>query len=147
MSAQCIRLGFGFFEIEIDFLKYINRGVFLLFSFDFDCDPDFDLDYPNKQKPSWERKMSRIETSEPGHLCNKRWPASPLEIKDLRFSSQIDKMRAAFQNHVGEKLCLVNLTILGTGDSDPDRDVILHEIGQIIVRAISGFRLLIKISA
>ncbi len=56
-------------------------------------------------------------------------------------------MRAAVQNHVREKLCLVNLTIIGTGDSDPDRDVVLHKIGQIIVRTISGFGLLIKIPA
>ena len=91
--------------------------------------------------------MPRFEKSEPGHFFNERGPASSLEIKDLCLSSQIDEMRAALQNHIGEKLCLVNLTILGTGDSDPNRDVVLHEIGQIIVRAISGFRLLIEISA
>ncbi len=31
--------------IEIDFLISINRGVFLLFS--FDCGPDPDFDYSN----------------------------------------------------------------------------------------------------
>ena len=53
--------------------------------------------------------MPRIETGEPGHLCNKRRPASSLEIKDLGLSGQIDEMRATFQNHVGKKLCFVNL--------------------------------------
>ena len=72
MSAKFIPLlGFNFFGIEIDFLKSINRGVFLhtiassnqstehccravqldlallAFDFDPDPDPDFDLDDPN----------------------------------------------------------------------------------------------------
>jgi hypothetical protein len=47
-------------------------------------------------------------------------------------------MRAPIQNHIGEKLGFVHLTGLGAGNSDPDRDLLFHQIGQVIIRAVAG---------
>jgi hypothetical protein len=69
-----------------------------------------------------------------------------LKIKHFCFRSQIDEMRATGQNHVGEKLGLVNLTSLCAGDSNPDRDFVFHKIGKIITGTVSGFGFFLKIS-
>jgi hypothetical protein len=45
-------------------------------------------------------------------------------------------MRASIQNHIREKFGLVHLTGLGAGNSDPDGDFILHQIGQVVIGAI-----------
>jgi len=68
-----------------------------------------------------------------------------LEIKDPGFSSQIDQVAACVQSHVRKEMFLVYLTSIGTGHSDADRNFIFYQIRQIIVRAIAGRRLLIKI--
>jgi hypothetical protein len=56
-------------------------------------------------------------------------------------------MRSPIQNHVGEKFGLVHLTGLGTGDSDPDRDFMLNQIGQVIIWTVSGNRFTGQVSA
>ncbi len=61
-----------------------------------------------------------------------------LKIKDLGLRRQINQMWSAVQDHIGKEFGLVHLTGLGTGDSDPDRDLVFHQIGQIIIRAIPG---------
>ena len=48
-------------------------------------------------------------------------------------------MRSAVQDHIGKEFGLVHLTGLGTGDSDPDGDLIFHQIGKIIIRTIPGY--------
>ena len=45
-------------------------------------------------------------------------------------------MGSPIQNHIREKPGLVHLTGLGTGDSDPDGDFVLHQIRQIIIGTI-----------
>jgi hypothetical protein len=45
-------------------------------------------------------------------------------------------MRAAIQHHVGEEFGLVHLTGLSAGNSDPYGDLILHQIGQVVIGAI-----------
>jgi hypothetical protein len=47
-------------------------------------------------------------------------------------------MGTAIKDHVREKFRLVNLTSLGTGDSDANRDFVFHKIGQVIIGAIAG---------
>ena len=49
-------------------------------------------------------------------------------------------MGAPIPDHIGIEFGLVHLTGLGTGDSDPDRDLVFHQIGQIIIGAVSGCR-------
>jgi hypothetical protein len=49
-------------------------------------------------------------------------------------------MRGAVQQHVGEKIGLVNLTSSGTGRSDPNGDFILLKIRKIVFRAIASYR-------
>ena len=46
-------------------------------------------------------------------------------------------MRTAVQQHIMEEFRLVNLTSIGTGNSDPDGDFLLDEIRQEVVRAIT----------
>jgi hypothetical protein len=60
------------------------------------------------------------------------------KIKNLGLRRQIDQMRSTVQDHIGKEFGLVHLTGLGTGDSDPDGDLVFHQIGQIIIRAISS---------
>jgi hypothetical protein len=55
-------------------------------------------------------------------------------------------MGTAIQSHVGEKFGLVNLTGVCAGNSDPDGDLVFNQIGQILVRAVTGGRLFIQIS-
>jgi hypothetical protein len=45
-------------------------------------------------------------------------------------------MGASIQNHIGEEFGLIHLTGLGAGNSDPDRNFILHQIGQVVIGAI-----------
>jgi hypothetical protein len=61
-----------------------------------------------------------------------------LKIEHLRFCCQVYQMWPTIQKHVGEECRLINLTSLGTGDSDPDRDFLLHKVSQIIVWTIPG---------
>ena len=49
-------------------------------------------------------------------------------------------MGSPIQDHIGKEFGLVHLTGLGTGDSDPDGDLVFHQIGQIIIGAVSGCR-------
>ena len=55
-------------------------------------------------------------------------------------------MGAAVQRHVREKFSLVNLTGICAGNSDPDGHLVFNQIGQIIVRAVTGGCLFIQIS-
>ena len=63
---------------------------------------------------------------------------SNLKVEDFGFSSHIDEVRPPVQNHVGEKFGLVNLTRLDAGNSHPDRHVVFHQIGKIVIGAIAG---------
>ena len=47
-------------------------------------------------------------------------------------------MRSTVQYHIGKEFGLVRLTGLGPGDSDPDGDLLFHQIGKAIIRAILG---------
>ena len=47
-------------------------------------------------------------------------------------------MGSSIQNHIGKEFGLVYLTGLGTGDSDPDRDLVFYQIRQVIIRTIAG---------
>jgi hypothetical protein len=60
------------------------------------------------------------------------------KIKNLGFGCQINQMRSTIQDHIGKEFGLIHLTGLGTGDSNPDGDLVFHQIRQIIIRAISG---------
>jgi len=70
---------------------------------------------------------------------------SILEIKNFGFRSHIDQMRPAVEEHVGEKFCFVNLAIFGAGGADTDWDMVLYQIGEIIIRAVTSLCLLGKI--
>ena len=48
------------------------------------------------------------------------------KIKNLGFGRQVDQMRSTVQDHIGKEFGLVHLTGLGTGDSDPDGDLLFH---------------------
>ena len=61
-----------------------------------------------------------------------------LKIENFRFCCQVDQMRPTIEKHVGEEVRLINLTSLGTGDSDSDRDFLLNKVSQIIVWTIPG---------
>jgi len=61
-----------------------------------------------------------------------------LKIEDLGFGGQINQMRTAVQDHIGKEFGLVHLTGLGAGDSDPDGDLLFHQIGQVVVGTVSG---------
>jgi hypothetical protein len=63
-----------------------------------------------------------------------------LEIKHLRFGGQIDQMRPPVEDHVGEKIFLVNLTSIGARNSDTDGNLAFDQKGQIIIGAITGLR-------
>jgi hypothetical protein len=47
-------------------------------------------------------------------------------------------MWPTIKKHVGEEFRLINLTSLGTGDSDPDRNFLFNKVSQIIVWTIPG---------
>jgi len=47
-------------------------------------------------------------------------------------------MSAIIQHHVGEKFFLAYLASFGAGDSDADRDIVFHKIGQIVVGTVPG---------
>jgi hypothetical protein len=64
-------------------------------------------------------------------------PRFQLEIKDLGFGSHVDQVRAAVQGHVGKEVLLVNLTSLGTGDSNTDRHFVLHQVWQVVAGAVA----------
>jgi hypothetical protein len=68
-------------------------------------------------------------------------PGDGLEIKHLGFRSEIDEMGASIQDHVWKKLWLVHLTSVGTGDSDPYWDFIVHKVGKIVLRTVAGLGL------
>jgi len=81
-------------------------------------------------------------------LTYRGWKAAPtknfllfrnLKVKHLGFGRQIYQMGSSIQNHIGEKLCLVNLTGIGTGDSNSDWNLVFNQVGQIIIRTITGF--------
>jgi hypothetical protein len=55
-------------------------------------------------------------------------------------------MGAAVQRHVGKKIGLVNLTGIGTGNSDPYGHIVCDQVGQVILGAISGLRFYFQIS-
>jgi hypothetical protein len=61
-----------------------------------------------------------------------------LKIKNLGFSGQGDQFSPGAQAHVGCKAGLVNLTSFGAGGSDPDGNIVLHEIGEVVLDAIPG---------
>jgi hypothetical protein len=60
------------------------------------------------------------------------------EIDHLGLSGEIDEVGAAVEDHVAEEIVLVNLTSLGAGNSDPDGDLVFHQIVQVVVWAVSG---------
>jgi hypothetical protein len=60
------------------------------------------------------------------------------EIKHLRFGSQIDQMGSAIQDHVGQEFFLVDLTSIGTRNSDANRHLVFDQVGQVVIRAITG---------
>jgi hypothetical protein len=62
-----------------------------------------------------------------------------LEIEYFRVRSQIDKVRSTVHCHVAEKVVLVNLTRFGTGNSDPDGDLAVHQVRKVIIRAVAGW--------
>jgi hypothetical protein len=68
-----------------------------------------------------------------------------LEVEHLRFGRKVDQMWAAVEQHIGKKLGLVNLTSLGTGDSNPNGDFLFNEIGQVVVGTVTGDRLLSEV--
>ena len=70
-----------------------------------------------------------------------------LKVEHFGFGCQIDQMGTPVQNHVGEKFGLVNLTILGAGDSDPDGHGLFHQIGEIVTGGIPGNGLLVQVPA
>jgi len=70
-----------------------------------------------------------------------------LKIEDLRIDSQVNQMGSAVQHHVGEKLRLVNLTSIRTGDSDPDGHFVFDQVWQIVIRTVAGSALHIEIPA
>ena len=68
-----------------------------------------------------------------------------LEIEDLRFCGKINEMWSAIKHHVREEFRLVNLTSLGAGNSDPYGHFFFNQVGQIVVGAVAGRCLLIKV--
>jgi hypothetical protein len=60
-----------------------------------------------------------------------------LKVEDFGFRGQIDQMGTSVKTHIGKELGLVNLTSLGAGNSDPNGDFLLHQIGEIVIRAIT----------
>lgn len=68
------------------------------------------------------------------------------KIKHFRFGSQIYQMGCTIEEHVRKEFFLVNLTILGTRNSNANGDLVLDQVRQIIIRAISGCRVDIQIS-
>jgi hypothetical protein len=55
-------------------------------------------------------------------------------------------MGATVQNHVRKEVFLVNLTTLCAGDSDTDRNFIVHQIRQVVIGAIACLGLCIEVS-
>jgi len=53
---------------------------------------------------------------------------------------------ATVQYHVAEKRILVNLTSLGTRNSDTDGDLVFNKIGQVVIGAIAGRGFFRKVS-
>ena len=70
---------------------------------------------------------------------------SSLEVEDFRFSGKIYEVRSPIEDHVVEKPSLVNLTSLGAGDSDPNRDFILHEIRKEVIGAVASDGFLVHV--
>lgn len=56
-------------------------------------------------------------------------------------------MGSTVKNHVRIEVFLVNLTSLGTRNSNADWNLVLDQVWQIIIRAISGRRVDIQISS
>ena len=73
-----------------------------------------------------------------------KWPS---KIKHFRFGSQIYQMGGTIKKHVRKEAFLVNLTRLGARNSNANGDLVLDQVGQIIIRAISGGRVNIQISS
>ena len=69
------------------------------------------------------------------------WPdpfLAELKVEDFRFRRHIDHVPASVKNHVRKKMSLVNLTSIGTGDSDTDGHFVFHQIWQVVIWTITG---------
>jgi hypothetical protein len=71
----------------------------------------------------------------------------PLKIEHLALGNQINQMRGAVQQHVGEKVGLVNLTGICARRSDPDGNVVFQEVRKIVIRTIPGNGFFIEIQS
>jgi hypothetical protein len=69
-----------------------------------------------------------------------------LKIKHLGICGKIDQVGAAIQDHVGGKICLVNLTGIGAWNSDSNGNLLFNEIGEVIVWTVPGCRFDTQIS-
>jgi hypothetical protein len=68
-----------------------------------------------------------------------------LKIKHFRLGHQINQVGSTVEQHIGEKIGLVNLTGICTRRSDPDGDLVFHQVWKIIVRTIPGDGLFFEI--
>jgi hypothetical protein len=69
--------------------------------------------------------------------CSIRRRCLKSKVEHLRFGRQIDQVRAAVQDHVGEESRLVYLTGVGARYSDADLHLVFHEVGQVIIWAVA----------
>lgn len=54
-------------------------------------------------------------------------------------------MGSTIEDHVGKEIFLVYLTSLGTRNSDPNWNLVFDQIGQIVIRAVTGWCFIIQI--
>jgi hypothetical protein len=60
------------------------------------------------------------------HPSQLRYQFLELKIKYFRIGHHINQMGGAIEQHVAEKLCLVNLTGICTWQSNPDGDLVFN---------------------
>ena len=68
-----------------------------------------------------------------------------LKIKHFPLGHQVNKMWSAVEQHIGKELGLVNLTGICAWRSNSYRDLVFHQIGEIIIRTISGYGLFFEV--
>jgi hypothetical protein len=68
-----------------------------------------------------------------------------LKIKHFPLRHQVNKMGSTVEQHIGEKVGLVNLTGICAWRSNPYRDLVFHQIRKIILRTISSDGLFFEI--
>jgi hypothetical protein len=82
-------------------------------------------------------------TSEGRHSFSERplsylYPSWLSEIENLGFRGHIDQMGPTVQLHVGEEFGFVHTAIFRTGRAYADFDLVFHQVGQVVVGAVSG---------